>query len=164
MSVTTVLAAYKTALQSIVAPTGQNTPIVYTFPADFDDIQLDIDGLFETLPVIVVAEHIGSEQSFTRVSGVDVYEWQIETRIFLANGFFKDEEAAKDAEALMPGWLTAYNAVLRSNKRLGGLILAFGSTDGDGRLFTVPRKGHMTWNEKEYWGIPIITTVSQVIT
>lgn len=163
MSVTTVLAPYKTALQGIVAPTGQDAPTVYSYPTDVDDMVYDVDGMFETLPVIVASENIAGEQDFTRVGAQVVHTWEIETLIFLAKGFFRDQIAAREVEALMPGWLTAYNTVLRNNKRLGGAIITFGNVAGDGRLFTVPRKGHMSWNGKEYWGIPILTSVSQII-
>lgn len=163
MSITSALAAKKTALQSIVAPTGQSSPTVYAYPADYDSMTYNIDGVFDSLPVIVVSENIAGQQDFRRVNGIDVHIWQMETLIFLAAGFYRDAEAAKDVEALTVGWLEAYNTVLRANKRLGGEIITFGNADGTGTLFTVPRKGHMTWNGKEYWGIPIYTTVSQAI-
>ena len=164
MTITTTVAAMKTALQSI-NPTPQSAPAaVYAFPADIDSIAYNVDAVFETLPVIVVSEYIAGEQIMRRVGAVDVLIWEMEILIFLAPGFYKDAHAAAAAAALMPGWLSGYNAVLRANKRLGGEIIAFGNVDGTGQLFRVPRKGHMSWNGKEYWGIPILQPVSTVIT
>ena len=166
MTINTTIAAMKTALQSI-NPTPQSAPAaVYAFPADIDSIAYNNDMVFEAMPeaVIVVSEYIAGEQVVSRVGAVDVLTWEMEILIFLAPGFYKDAHAAAAVAALMPGWLEGYNAVLRANKRLGGEIIAFGNVDGTGQLFRVPRKGHMSWNGKEYWGIPILQPVSTVIT
>lgn len=164
MRITSVLAAYKTALQGIVPPSGQSSPAVYVHPTDTAAIDYNVDGVFEALPVIVVAELISAEQSMTRkTQGAQAYAWQIETQIFLAQGFFKDHVAAAEVEALMTGWVTAYNTVLQNDPNLGTEKVVFGNVGGDGLLFTIPRKGHMAWNGKEYWGIPILTPVTQLV-
>lgn len=170
MTISDAVFAWKTAIQAI-NPTPQIAPVrVYAFPSDMDIVEYDIDGFFQTLPIVVVAEAIHLPQSYSendpqsgrRFSRTSVtHSWTMDTWFYLGKGFRDDRSKAAEAEKLMHGWLPALYRVMKSDRRLGGAVTKFGGVD---ELFTVNRKGHIPWLNQEYWGFVAEIPVTQMVT